>query len=53
MSSESPFGVSNGYARVVVLSGSPSFFAYGVVNDGASPASGATNDGSYVAPASY
>ncbi len=48
-----PFDVSNGYARVVWLSGSASFFAYGVVNDGASPASGATNDGSYVAPTSY
>lgn len=45
------FGVANGYARVVYEDGTGSFFAYGVVNDGATPTSGGTNDGSYV-PAS-
>ncbi len=45
----SPLGVSNGYARVTRTSGSGRFLAYGVVNDGATAASGATNDGSYVA----
>ncbi len=43
------FGVANGYARIVYESGSGSFLAYGVLNDGASPSSGGTNDGSYVA----
>ena len=48
-----PFGVANGYARIVRLSGSSRFAAYGVVNDGAAPGSGATNDGSYVPMTSY
>ena len=42
------FGVANGYARIVYESGSGSFLAYGVQNDGATPSSGGTNDGSYV-----
>lgn len=42
-------GVSNGYVRVVKTAGSDSFLAYGVINDGATSASGATNDGSFVA----
>jgi photosystem II stability/assembly factor-like uncharacterized protein len=42
-------GVMNGYVRVVRLGGSSWMIAYGVVNDGATPGSGATNDGSYVA----
>ncbi len=41
-------GVAAGYARVVRVSGSSPFAAYGVVNDGKNAASG-TNDGSYVA----
>lgn len=45
----SPFGVANGYVHVVGLTGSDRFVAYGVVNDGASPWSGGTNDGSYIA----
>jgi hypothetical protein len=45
----SAFGISSGYARVVYESGSGGFFAYGVVNDGASSSSGGTNDGSYFA----
>ena len=40
-------GVANGYVHLTVVSGSDAFLAYGVVNDGASAASG-TNDGSYV-----
>ena len=39
--------VANGYVHLTVVSGSDTFFAYGVVNDGATSASG-TNDGSYV-----
>ncbi len=42
-----PLNVQNGFVRFMRLSGSQSFFAYGVVNDGATPLSGATNDGSY------
>ncbi|MGZ6988300.1 MAG: hypothetical protein ACXVH0_05010, partial [Thermoanaerobaculia bacterium] len=45
----SVYGVSQGYVRVVRLSGSSWMLAYGVVNDGATPQSGATNDGSYIA----
>ena len=48
-----PFGLGNGWAHVVRVSGDGSLVAYGVVNDGASPSSGATNDGSYVAMASH
>ena len=40
--------VRNGYCRLTVVKGTDAFLAYGVVNDGADPASG-TNDGSYVA----
>jgi PKD repeat protein len=43
------FGVANGYVHVVRTSGSSALYAYGVVNDGATPGSGATNDGSFVA----
>ncbi len=43
------YGVRNGYVRVVKLSGGSWILAYGVVNDGATPGSGATNDGSFVA----
>jgi hypothetical protein len=43
-----PFGVANGYAHVVKLSGNSRFLVYGVVNDGAAPGQG-TSDGSYVA----
>lgn len=39
--------VPNGYVHLTVVSGSDAFFAYGVVNDGATSTSG-TNDGSYV-----
>jgi hypothetical protein len=42
------FGVANGYAHVVKLSGSSRFLVYGVVNDGGAPGQG-TSDGSYVA----
>jgi len=42
------FNVSNGYVRVVRLTGSDHFLVYGVVNDGAAPGLG-TSDGSYVA----
>jgi hypothetical protein len=42
------FGVANGYAHVVKLSGSSRFLVYGVVNDGGFPGQG-TSDGSYVA----
>ena len=45
----SGYGVSNGFVRVVLTAGTDSFLAYGVVNDGATPASGATNDGSFLA----
>lgn len=47
------FGLRRGAARVVYESGDSSIVAYGVVNDGATPASGATNDGSYVAASNY
>ncbi len=40
-------GVTNGYARLTVVSGDGTFFAYGVVNDGPAPNTG-TSDGSYV-----
>jgi len=44
----SRFGIRNGYARIRADVGPfPPFFAYGVVNDGASPGLG-TSDGSYV-----
>jgi len=43
------YGVSNGFARVVVTAGTSHVLAYGVVNDGATPASGGTNDGSFLA----
>lgn len=45
----SDFGVSNGYVRVTRISGNEPFTTYGVINDGATPSSGATNDGSFVA----
>ncbi len=41
------FGVSNGYVRVLKVSGDDHFIAYGVVNDGG-PVSPGTNDGSVV-----
>ena len=44
----SDFGVSNGYVRVSRISGNEPFTTYGVINDGATPSSGATNDGSFV-----
>ena len=40
-------GVANGYVHLTVVEGFDAFFAYGVVNDGATSSSG-TNDGSYV-----
>ena len=40
-------GVANGYVHLTVVEGFDAFFAYGVVNDGATSTSG-TNDGSYV-----
>jgi hypothetical protein len=43
------YGVKNGYVRVVRLSGGSWLQAYGVVNDGATATSGATNDGSFLA----
>ncbi len=43
-----PFGVANGYVRVVKLTGNDRFLVYGVVNDGGAPGQG-TSDGSYVA----
>lgn len=43
------YGVSNGFVRVVTTAGTDRFLAYGVVNDGATPASGGTNDGSFLA----
>lgn len=39
--------VANGYVHLTVVSGFDAFYAYGVVNDGATSSSG-TNDGSYV-----
>jgi hypothetical protein len=47
------FGLRNGYVEVVSETDGRSFVAYGVVNDGATPASGGTNDGSYVASSKY
>jgi hypothetical protein len=46
-------GVSNGYVKVKRVSGRGRFVAYGVVNDGEYPESGATNDGSFVAMSEY
>ncbi len=43
------YGVSNGFVRVVTTAGTDRFLAYGVVNDGATPTSGGTNDGSFLA----
>jgi hypothetical protein len=43
----SGFGVSNGWAKIVRLSGTAGWAAYGVLNDGATPGAG-TGDGSYV-----
>ena len=40
-------GVTNGYVHLTVVEGFDAFYAYGVVNDGATSTSG-TNDGSYV-----
>lgn len=40
-------GIANGYVHLTVVEGFDAFFAYGVVNDGATSTSG-TNDGSYV-----
>ncbi len=40
-------GVSNAYARLTVVEGDDSFFAYSVLNDGPAPNTG-TSDGSYV-----
>ncbi|HYN41523.1 MAG TPA: hypothetical protein VE129_07105, partial [Thermoanaerobaculia bacterium] len=40
-------GVTNGYVHLTVVEGFDAFFAYGVVNDGATSTSG-TNDGSFV-----
>lgn len=40
-------GVPNGYVHLTVVEGFDAFYAYGVVNDGATSTSG-TNDGSYV-----
>ncbi len=42
-----PTGVTNGYARVRLTSGSDRFIAYGVVNDGSS-SGGGTSDGSFL-----
>jgi hypothetical protein len=42
------FGVSNGYVRVVGTTGADHLVVYGVVNDGGTPLSGGTNDGSYI-----
>lgn len=47
------FGLSNGYVHLVRLSGASPFVAYGVVNDGESPGSGGTNDGSFVTMSTY
>jgi hypothetical protein len=43
------YGVSNGFVRVVTTAGADRFIAYGVVNDGATPTSGGTNDGGFLA----
>jgi hypothetical protein len=43
-----PLGVKNGFVRFIRVSGDDHIVAYGVVNDGATPSSGATNDGSYI-----
>ena len=43
------YGISNGYVKVVRISGGSWIQAYGVVNDGATATSGSTNDGSFVA----
>ncbi len=43
------YGVANGYVHVLRTGGSSALYAYGVVNDGPTPQSGATNDGSFVA----
>lgn len=40
-------GLGNGYARLTVVEGDDSFFAYSVLNDGPAPNTG-TSDGSYV-----
>ena len=48
-----PFGLANGYVRVVRVSGGSRMVVYGVVNDGASSTSGRTNDGSYVASSNW
>jgi PKD repeat protein len=40
-------GLENGYARLTVVEGDDSFFAYSVLNDGPAPNTG-TSDGSYV-----
>ena len=40
-------GLENGYARLTVVEGDDSFFAYSVLNDGSAPSTG-TSDGSYV-----
>lgn len=40
-------GLQNGYARLTVVEGDDSFFAYSVLNDGPAPNTG-TSDGSYV-----
>jgi hypothetical protein len=42
-----PTGVTNGYVRVHLASGSDRYIAYGVVNDGGS-AGGGTSDGSFL-----
>ena len=47
-SRSTPTGVTNGYARVRLTSGTDRFIAYGVVNDGGS-AGGGTSDGSFLA----
>ncbi len=41
-------GITNGYARVRLTSGTDRFIAYGVVNDGAA-GGGGTSDGSFIA----
>lgn len=40
-------GLENGYARLTVVEGDDSFFAYSVLNDGPAPSTG-TGDGSFV-----
>jgi hypothetical protein len=42
------FGVSNGYVRMVGTTGADHLVVYGVVNDGGTPSSGRTNDGSFI-----